>query len=689
LTLSFSYPAWYLVLAPILGFALAWIYYRKNETLKSFSKIIFGVSFLLRGLALTLIFWLLAEPLLKTTENFEEKPLLVVALDNSLSVVSTADSSNVRAFYESSLPDYLGKNYPEIAKEILYFDSETHKELDFKGNETNPEQFFAYLKNTYGKRDNLVLVMASDGIFNKGANPLYLQSLKNQPVYTIGLGDTTQYPDLYIANARYNRLVYKGNEFPIEVQVGKQNVAETQTMLSLYLGNEKIASQPLNFGKSDFVKHTFYVKAESEGLIQYKVRVEPFSNELNIENNQENLFIEVIENRQKILVFNAEPHPDIFAIVSALKQIESFEVIQKTKHITKDDLAGVDLIITHGVPSKGSPGVRNVLKSTEVPMFNILGTYTDLLAYNQMQDFVNFEISGNQKEDYNMVLNSNFNLFNINEKSKQLINNAPPISFYFNKPKLKKELEVLATRRIGTVSTQLPVWVVGEDSGKKYAAIFGEGIWRWRMADFRANGSAENFDKLIGQMATFLVTKKDKSQLKINHKKEFSITEKVVLNAELYNRTFEPFENGNIKIEIKGPEGFESVNYFSDLNAGLYKLETDLSKPGAYNYTISVDEFADVTYSGSFQLRSYSIEKNNLTANHKLLKQIAKQTNADFELLSNYEKLLEKALNDKKLKPTIFERIKSVTALSLVWVLILILGLLATEWLLRKYAGNY
>ena len=50
------------------------------------------------------------------------------------------------------------------------------------------------------------------------------------------------------------------------------------------------------------------------------IRISPIANEFSKENNVKDLFIEVLDARQKILILAASPHPDLAAIKKFLSE---------------------------------------------------------------------------------------------------------------------------------------------------------------------------------------------------------------------------------------------------------------------------------------------------------------------------------------------------------------------------------
>src|SRR3546814_5368841 len=74
-------------------------------------------------------------------------------------------------------------------------------------------------------------------------------------------------------------------------------------------------------------------------------------------------------------------------------------------------------------------------------------------------------------------------------------------------------------------------------NGSRTAWLFGEGLWRWRMHDFRLNGNHDAVDGLITQTVQYLATREDTRRFRLNMPKSiFSENEEVTFTAEQIGR---------------------------------------------------------------------------------------------------------------------------------------------------------
>ena len=96
--LILEYPVWYVFLCLLLGGALSYLLYRKTELSEAVPKWIIRLLASLRFLLLSFLAFLLLTPLLKSIIREVEKPIIVIATDNSESIKLGVDSVDLKAF---------------------------------------------------------------------------------------------------------------------------------------------------------------------------------------------------------------------------------------------------------------------------------------------------------------------------------------------------------------------------------------------------------------------------------------------------------------------------------------------------------------------------------------------------------------------------------------------------------------
>ena len=131
---------------------------------------------LFRFISLSFIAFFLLEPLIRTEFREVQRPIIALLIDNSESILNGSDSSyykNDLANQMSSLAEDLGDDYDV---EVFSFDQEVKRGLDmhYDGKITDLSNVLSDLENRYYNRNLAAVVLASDGNYNSGINPIYL-----------------------------------------------------------------------------------------------------------------------------------------------------------------------------------------------------------------------------------------------------------------------------------------------------------------------------------------------------------------------------------------------------------------------------------------------------------------------------------------------------------------------------------
>ena len=169
-------PWYYFILCLAAGFIYAFFLYQREIKRDTFSKISIYILFSFRFITVTTISFLLLNVFLKHTTNETEKPLIIFAQDNSTSVVSAKDSIEIKNKFVKQVSELNSRLAEKYNVKYLLFGSKTQTDVipDFSDKETDFSQLLNEIENNYANQNIGALVIASDGIINKGANPLFI-----------------------------------------------------------------------------------------------------------------------------------------------------------------------------------------------------------------------------------------------------------------------------------------------------------------------------------------------------------------------------------------------------------------------------------------------------------------------------------------------------------------------------------
>ena len=697
-----DYPSWFIIFCLLLGIIFSGILYFKNKR-QEFPKGLIIFLSILRFISISIIAFLLLSPLLKSVIKHFEKPIIIIAQDNSESIVIGKDSTyyktqyfdELNAFVDNLSADYDVKKY-FFSNEVEFINSENFPKRPemFSGKQSNFDVLFDEIDKRYSNRNVGALIIGSDGLYNKGKNPLYLARHEDFPLYSIALGDTNIQKDILLEDLNYNRIAYLNNEFPIEILVKANKCKNLNAKLEVLKGNKVLFSQLIDITSDKFLETVVLnIEAKKTGLQKYTVKLSPFENEITYANNERYIFIDILDSKQKILILANSPHPDITALKSALEsninyEVEDFIITDFTEKISK-----YSLVVLHQLPSKENSELSliNTIKNSKIPILFVVGNQTAMHQFNKAEAGITILSDKNISVEAQASLNDKFSLFELSETTNNLIPNLPPLVVPFgsyNKG-LSAASNILFYQKINKLLSPNPLITFTKNLDLKTGIILGEGLWRWKMFDYSYNSNHNSFNEIFNKTIQYLSVKEDKSNFKVLSKNSFNENENVEFEAQVYNQSYELINEPEIEINIidKDENVFPFVfsptkNQYS-LNAGSFQV-------GTYNYDAKV-RVGDKQYfeNGEFMVRAIDIETINSVADHALMYKLANRNDGEIVFPGQFEKLSDLIKEREDIKTIIYSQFKFVDIINLFWIFIVILTLLTTEWFLRKWSGGY
>jgi hypothetical protein len=694
MNISLSFPTWYILICVALGIAYAFIFYRKDKFLEDASR--FWKVFLsfFRFSVVTVLALLLLEPLLESISTKLEKPVIVLAHDNSESLAIGKDSTYLKGEYLAQLKQLkidLGENY-EVQSYSFGSEVKEGLNLDFTDKTTNVSDLFEEIFTRYYNRNIGAIIVGSDGIYNNGTDPQYpAQKIKNTSIYTIALGDTTARKDVVLTDVAHNRLAYLGNDFPIEVAFKSKDYAGESALVSIKKGGKTLASQSVLIDNNDFFTVVpFKLEATRTGLQKYTVEIKPFDDELTIENNSKDIFVDVLDSKQRILILSAAPHPDIAALKLAIEKNKNYEVEISLLDDFSAELKNYSLIIGHQIPFESDNStVFSKIKSSKVPALYVVGSQTKFSAFNAQKNGLMI-VGPRGMTEAQPIANKGFSLFSLDDEFRRQVEKYPPLALPFASDyKVSNSAEILFYQKVGAARTKFPLFVFNKTTATKYGFILGEGIWRWRMADYRENKSHDRFDSFVGKMIQYLASKEDKSFFRVYSSTDYREDEDVIIDAELYNESYDLVNTSEVQLSLFNEEGKE-FNYSFDPTSSAYRLNCKKLPNGEYTYTARVDRNGDIfEQKGEFTVSELKIEMINATANHQILFNLADRGNGKMFYSNQLEELKNEILAKKDIVDVSYSEKQVTDLINWKWIFFILMGLLTVEWFVRKRKGAY
>ena len=657
-----------------LGIAAYQYFYKAKTTFKK--RVVFAF---LRFSSLFLLGLLLLNPTFEQVVITQEKPHLIVAVDNSKSVSILKEDVNTNNFVKnlqnSKLTDKFIVEYLTFGTDV----NQLKDSLKFNELQTNISKVFPTLNDIYESKQTPT-VLVSDGNQTFGQDYVLSSLTYKQPIYPVVIGDTILKEDLKITNVHLNKYTFLKNKFPVEITlsyVGQQSVKKE---LTVFKNNNKVYSKTVAFSKDITTQVLqFNLPALRIGKQNYTAKITPILGEENTVNNNRNFSVDVIDERTSILLVSDISHPDIGAYKKAIETHQQRKVTV-LKSSDSFDMNDYQLVILF----QPTIQFKSVLKNIELLEKNhliISGLHTDWTFINSQKSIYKRNVS-NQNQDFTGRLNLGFTLFqqdNIQAKT------FPPLEDTYGALEFYTNANVLLQQDINGIETEVPLFTFFENGNRREALFLGEGIWRWRAQSYLNTQSFEAFDKFIGKTIQYLASNTKKERLTISINDEFLLGEAEIY-AQYVDKNYVVDPNATLLCQLTHQEANTIYNYNLLFNNNGYKLNLSNLPSGTYSYKVNVKD-NKLSKTGQFVINSFDIEAQFINPDVTKLSQLATNSQRKLYTTTESKQLINDLMTDELFKPIQKQTISQSPLINWKYLLAILLLLLTFEWLLRKYNG--
>lgn len=652
-----DFPWYFVLLCLLAGAVYAAALYAFGR--RPFARWLLWLLSVLRFVAVSAIVFLLLAPVSRQKVSERQRPRVAFLDDASLSVGLSADSSFSLAALHDDMDDRLDVTYETF------------------GNQGATDIGEALMRHRYD--DMAAVVIATDGIYNRGSNPPTLAEQLGCPVYTIALGDTSLHRDATLTDLRASRITMLGNNFPVEVTVAATLLNGNSATLTIAdAQGRQHFSQRLEYDNNNFsATASATITTDKPGLQRYTAHLSVAGGETTAENNTMTFYVDVIDTRRHVAIFANAPHPDIAALKHSVEANPYYDAtVVYADGVKKTDTA-YSLAILHNLPSATHPDISF---AKDLPQLYIIGLQTDLARFNALHSGLDIASRVKRSNEITAVHQPAFSLFSLDDASVAAIEAMPPLAAPFGEGSMAAGTQALFTARLGNIDTRQPLVAASSNGELRKAFVWGEGLWRWRLADWQASSSHEHFDRLVSQLVAFTAMQQQRNRLQVETERSYATGETPVVRAQLYNEAYELTNTPDATFSLSGDSVKAEFQFARDGQS--YRLALPDLPQGLYHYTATAD---GVVATGSFAVEALNLEQRRLVADHNLLRSISSTTGGATYRTDQIDELKEQLL---ALKPTIYTHTRYAELLHLPLVLTLVILVLAAEWVLRKYHGE-
>ena len=711
---SFTLRAFYLIAAIPASILLSIWFYR--FTVPPVSRLLKIILVSLRALALLLLFTLLGEPLLSLLTHSKEEPIVAVLIDNSKSMAIRDQHGDRKQILIKALTSQPIENLQTIGvPQYVLFDAASKNLSAFSrdsvstnGDGTDIGAALKHLKEATSTRNIQAVVLLTDGESTVGTSPLYEADELAFPVFTIGIGDSSEQKDIQVRKVLANDITYLGNRVPVNATIRSVGFNGERVEVTLQQGGSILDRKTLTLdqGLHDYALPLSFVPA-TEGMQKFTVAVSKLPGELTESNNVMSFFTKVLKSKMKVILVAGSPSQDVAFIRRALEGDKNvaLQTFIETKNgdfyenpLTAQSINDADCIALVDYPNEATSSaslglIREAVTGTK-PLFFVLSRtedFTKLRALEPALPFTTGEYSQNEYEIFVAIPDAEDNnpILRLSSGSMDAWSKLAPVFRTQSLIRAKPESEVLGTARLQTITTSDPVLVSRNVNGKKSFAVLAYGLWRWKMYGDPGSGTENLLDEFLSNTVRWLTTREDDRRFRVQPLKPvFSGQDPIEFTGQLYDENYQPIDDATVQVTITQNRQTNDL-VLNSLGNGQYDGSLERLSEGDYSFTAKAQQGGRSIGSdkGTFSVGGLNVEFLDTRMNKLLLQQIAARTGGKYYDVGALENLPNDVASLANFKPREITRTHEFELWNLRWTLSLIVLLLALEWFLRKRNG--
>ncbi len=603
------------------------------------------------------------------------KPKLLIAIDNSSSIVFAKQDTLVK-----KIADQLKTNKQLNKKfDLSYFtfgnSLKINKNFNFQESQTNIYQVLKGL-NDVAPKGTSPIILISDGNQTYGNDYKYFNS--KQPVYPIIIGDTTLFSDLEISQINVNKYARLDNNFEVEVFVNYSGNKKIKTNFTVEKNKQIVYSEKVTLSKDKKSEHIqFKLPANNIGKQLYKLKIEPFKDEKNRINNYNNFSVEVIDEQTKIALVYTILHPDIGMFKRVIETNKQRKVSLINLNSNNSYVADNDIFILYQ-PNNKFDRIFDLIDSEKKNYFIITGRNTDWNFLNQVQDDFN-KTNILSTESYYANYNKDFDLFYTENIG---FSDFSPLEDAFGKIKFSVPYQSLLLQNINGLETNNPLLVATSNQSKRSVILFGENSWKWRALSYTNEQSFEKFNQFFNSLIQFLSITKKSTSIELTYNSFYYANDIIKISAKTYDDNLNFDINANLELFINGDKKGVPLQ----LKNNFYEVQVNDLKSGEYNFIVK-NILNSNQVSGTFTIAKYAVEHEAKISNVISLSTLAMNSNGKSYYPSQVNTLIKYLIENQYYTSVQKENKIMVSFIDWKWILSLIILSLSLEWFIRKYRG--
>jgi uncharacterized membrane protein len=730
-----SLPVWVLLLAMVAaGAGLGFLIHRRAANSGRLAGVHTVAVWLLQTLLACLLLLMLWHPALSVATLRPQQNIVAVVVDDSASMSQPDEAAGAtrKAAVEKVLNSGLLNQLKDKFQVRLYKMSDGLQRFDKLEQltaKTPATHIGEGLKQVLADAASLpigAMVVASDGADNSGGVDLEtISEIRRQriPIHTIGFGKEQASKDLEISDVVVPGRALPDSRLSAIVTFHQHGFAGQKAKITVKEGAKIVAQQQVTL-KNDGVEQSEPVlfNAGTAGVKSVETSIDILPGEENANNNQLTRLVNVDARKPRILYLEGEPRWEFKFLRRAVEDdrtIDLVSILRTTQNkIYRQGINDPDEL-KDGFPTKveelfGFDGI--ILGSVDAPYLTpgqqtlirdfvdrrgggvlFLGGRDSLSdgGYKQSAMAEILPVTLPDRKDTFVRVGANVELTasgrdslitRLEEDATKNVDRWKKLPYVMNfqDPGQPKPGAVVLVDALPTSGGRIPL-LITQNFGRGRTAVFATGgSWRWQMLQPLADKSHEMFYQ---QLLRWLVADTPRRVITSTPKQLISDDNHVSLRAQVRDRTYLPASDAKTEAHILGPDGLaELIEMRPDpLESGVYTADWTTPKPGSYLVEVvstrGTEELGRDTM--TFRREDGVAESFHVEQNRELLQKLSAETGGTYYKPEDAQKL-GKDISYSEAGLTVRET-RDLWDMPIVFLLLL--GMRAAEWLLRRKWG--
>lgn len=665
--------------------------------------------FVLRLLSTAALISAILSPVLKLTWDIDKPPEYLVLVDASASMA--VSESNGRRFYPILESIKRGDWTSNIKKRgallrwMLFGSNVRHitpQDIDSATFSDGATDIGAAFTLTSNDRTTAGIILFSDGAFNSGPEPEQAALSTGIPVYGVAVGDTFQYPDIYIEHIETLPHGNTGSPVKTRIIAGATGRINDSIIVEIRDGKDLLEKKCVYIGSAAGLHEiVLYPVPMNTGERKWKISLRMKTRESNIENNSQSHWIKIGSGKIKVAALFNAPCLDARFIRRAISMDTAIAVVSKTilasneagsadKFIQKAVSDSCDVLLLHNIAIDSlSRETVILLKRWTEELGHGLITFGKVLLKSPDSNLNWLPFASPMKLTYPAISSkiensrwaSSSSIIETRDRVPLDAANLIPLPWYDCAP----AAGAISILTISTENTNRPL-IFWKRSGKgKIMAVLQKSIWQW---DFTSdNGPGISISDFFSDWIRWMAVSDAEKRFHITlNRKQFKQGENAHVIAEVYDEALRPLSDATVEFTISDKMRKISRYELRPLAEypGMYEAGIPLFAGGEFKYSANAVFRSNKigVLSGEFSVAESPLESGRTAANPFAIKKISEVTGGIFyNTIGDFERRISGDLSYRKTTQT--KEMNLSTGGSL-WLIVIWILLLSTEWALRK-----